>query len=385
MKNKSLLVGFYSKEVKMGPGESFNMLVEGFQEAGLDYDVVFIEGGLGQRQIVGKFSLLKMFRSFKTVVEVWIKLPSVRNVYLTNSLSKIGFIRDLLIIFPAYILRKRIVLHVKSGGYGDFYRAQTGFFKKLIERTISRATKIIVLGESLRNQFSFLTGNPGKVCVVYNGLPYPLFPAQIIHKEFVPGEKNIRILYLSNMIRSKGYLVLLEACKLLKDQNFRNFECNFCGNFVETVGEIPEGGNVDKETHFKDLISGWGLQDHVRYLGMVSGEDKIDILNNSELFVLPTNFPWEGQPVSIVEALAFGIPVISTNYRSIPEQVIDGYNGYLVDFDNPRQIAEKILLLANNPEIYREFSEHAREHFQANFSRESHLQKIIPIITGTER
>ena len=95
------------------------------------------------------------------------------------------------------------------------------------------------------------------------------------------------------------------------------------------------------------------------------------MLSMAHVLILPTNYPWEGQPVSIIEALSFGLPVISTNYRSIPEQIIDHYNGYLIEYHNPDQIANAVYELVSEPDKYRQMSSECVNSFSTQLFTKS--------------
>jgi glycosyltransferase involved in cell wall biosynthesis len=106
------------------------------------------------------------------------------------------------------------------------------------------------------------------------------------------------------------------------------------------------------------------------------------VLEDAHVFVLPTAYPWEGQPLSIIEALAFGTPVIATRYRGIPEQVIPDYNGYLVAPHAPAEIADAVQALWADPETYHQMSCNALELYADTFTQDVHLQRVIPTILG---
>ena len=110
-----------------------------------------------------------------------------------------------------------------------------------------------------------------------------------------------------------------------------------------------------------------------------------NLLSRAHVFVLPTSYPWEGQPISIIEALAYATPVVATPYRGIPEQVIDGLNGYLIPPGNPQEIARAVGKILQSPDHYQELSQNALTHFQDHFKREVHLQALIKAIAGQER
>jgi glycosyltransferase involved in cell wall biosynthesis len=135
---------------------------------------------------------------------------------------------------------------------------------------------------------------------------------------------------------------------------------------------------------FLNLLENWELSDSVFYHGMVLGEEKQQFLIEANALILPTYYPWEGQPISIIEALAFCTPVIATPHKGIPDQVIDGYNGFLVDKNSPEQIADAVQKLFENPDLYRKLSENARRHFIENFSQETNMANMLSAILGSQ-
>jgi len=92
-------------------------------------------------------------------------------------------------------------------------------------------------------------------------------------------------------------------------------------------------------------------------------------LADSDIFVFPPSAP-EGHPWVIVEAMAAGLPVISTDQGAISESVLDGENGFIVDPDSPEQIAEKIALLVKNEKLRKEMGRRSREVYENNLTEE---------------
>jgi glycosyltransferase involved in cell wall biosynthesis len=183
------------------------------------------------------------------------------------------------------------------------------------------------------------------------------------------------------MIESKGYLDVLEACRLICERGIPIL-CNFCGSFMQTITE-PSGASVrEAEAAFRRRIQEHGLSGVVRYHGPVTGAAKLNVLQEAHVFVLPTWYEWEGQPVSIIEALAFGTPVVATRFRGIPEQVIHGYNGMLIDANQPAQIADAVASLWRDPLRYGQMSKNALLHFEQHFTRRAHLERLTPIVLG---
>ena len=91
----------------------------------------------------------------------------------------------------------------------------------------------------------------------------------------------------------------------------------------------------------------------IKFIGTVSGQSKVDVLLQADVFVLPTYYPAEGQPWAILEAMAAGLPIISTDQGAITESVVDGVNGFIVEKRNSDQVAAKIVQLCQDSRLRR--------------------------------
>ncbi len=372
-----MLVGPRStSNVVSGMRIGFDLLIAGFEERKLPHVIVNRSMGMSDK-VVGTLTLRSIFANIYLFLFYWINLFAVDTVYMTIGTSRFGFLRDAVMIWSACLLGKRNILHLKGGGFLNFYQECPSMMQWLLKVTFARVDTIIVLGNLLVDQFSFVPGITEKLQVVPNGLPKELQNNDGRSKS-LSDSATIKLLYLSNMIPSKGYLHILEACRLLQKRGVP-VTCDFCGSFVRTVND---GENSYSEQDFHKLIAKYNLGDMVKYHGTVRGNKKQQFFQEAHLFLLPTSYPWEGQPISIIEALAFGVPVISTEYRGIPEQVINRYNGYLVSANNPLEIVNAIEYLWQNPHEYEELSKNALKHFEENFTQEAHLKRLIPILIG---
>ncbi|KAA3664218.1 MAG: glycosyltransferase [Chloroflexi bacterium] len=376
-----LLVGLDAAKPN-GLSMAFRLVIHGMEERGIPFHVINTESKRASRQ-VGAFSLGRALQGVGELVRFITAVFNASSIYITIGLSKGSFLRDCFMIWVASLLRRRVVLHVHSGGYGLFYDEQSTWMKQLIRRTLSKAQAIIVLGELLREQFSFLTNADDLLVVVPNALPFDLLPVVDNSIRDIYDSEPVRLLYLSNLIEAKGYLDCLEACHILNQRGIP-VHLSFCGEFVQHVYGSQWNSAEEAKENFFERIQAYGLEEFVDYHGVVLGDEKQKILEQSHVLILPTWYPWEGQPISIIEALAFGLPVISTCFRGIPEQIVDGYNGYLVESKQPAQIAEKVEHMWKDAEKYKQFCLNARKQFEQNFTSQIHLDRLIPIILGSE-
>jgi glycosyltransferase involved in cell wall biosynthesis len=116
----------------------------------------------------------------------------------------------------------------------------------------------------------------------------------------------------------------------------------------------------------------------VKHFGFVSGDEKCRLLREADLFCFPTHYLGENQPVNLIEAMAFGLPIVTTRWRSLPEILPPDYPG-LVDTQSPAQIAGLLLRVAAM-----DLAVPLRETFLRRFTIEQHLAGMAAAIRSVE-
>ena len=228
-----LLVGPRSnKKITHGMSIAFDMLIYGMKAEGITVKIInrsFAE----QHRKIGTLTILGIFTNFIILVQFLWKIVFIHTVYITLGTSRAGFFRDAMMIWAASILKKRIVLHLHGGGYKDFFHTSPVGLRRMIRFMFNKVDIFIVLGDLLRDQFEFVNDIDLKIRVVPNGLPSENLndssPKKISNKE------PLRILYLSNLIPSKGYLDVLESCRILFYDQHIPIRGDFCGAFVKQI------------------------------------------------------------------------------------------------------------------------------------------------------
>jgi len=273
-------------------------------------------------------------------------------------------------------------VHLHGGNYDGFYAAQPRWLKWLIRATLRQTKAVLVLSKQLRGMFNFEPALENRIVVIPNGLPFQPDDLPQFAKDIKEGEP-IRLLYLSNLIESKGYLDVLEAVRILVKEHKLKVQCRFCGSFMHVADNMRVKSIENGKQLFMDFVSKHKLGNNVKYAGAVSGRQKQHEFESTDIFVLPTNYYNEGQPISIIEAMAYGCVLISTRYRAIPDMLIEGKNGCFVEYGKPEQIAQAVIKISQSPDNFRQMSKYSIEHFKRHFTRKEHLDRIIPLITGS--
>jgi glycosyltransferase involved in cell wall biosynthesis len=156
-----------------------------------------------------------------------------------------------------------------------------------------------------------------KIHVVFNFAENHLFINESSLRDKFSKLDPLRILFLSNMLFGKGHIELIEAISILPEEFKKMIRVDFAGKLV------------DNEKLFLEKLE--GCKDFASYHGSVSGKSKQDLFQNAHIFCMPTYYPYEGQPFSIIESMANGCFVITTYHSGIVDIFKDNVNGYVVE------------------------------------------------------
>ena len=367
---KIIFIGNYPPPFS-GQSIAFKTLVDGYKIESKDYYVINTIEKIGKRNNVYRILdyTCVIFRLLFLIL-----FKKTETIYHIISSDKRGFIRDYVIINLSSIFRKRIILHSHNGNYDQFFDLSSERLKKIISKTLSKASTIILLSKRLRKTFYFISED-NKFAYVNNGLP--IERPKFLNK---PKEGVISILYLSNLIESKGYLDIIKAALIMKEMKIvQNFHFHFAGDFMLNPSQDKSYNSINKAHQlFFNLIEDNKLSDYITYHGIVQGENKNNLLYNADVFLLPTYYNVEAQPLTIIEAIAYGCAIFATNYRGIPEMLIEGRNGQYVDPNSPSDIVEKLSYLNRiNIQVYSKYSINL---FDENFTKEQHISNMLDII-----
>ena len=248
------------------------------------------------------------------------------------------------------------VIHLHGSEFAQWYDAETEDKKQSIQTLIRESGAFIVLGNRWEN---FVRGiaPDANVIQLHNCIRIPETVA-LWH------EDGVRYMYMGVLIPRKGVIDLLKAIKLLADYK-KIGKCSF-----DIAGSGPE------EEKLKRFVKENALEEYVRFHGWITGERKTQLLENANVLVLPSYN--EGLPVAILEAMSFGLPVISTTVGDISDAVQEGKNGYLITPGDVETLADRISALAKK-EIWTVFSAESRQIAKQSFNIEQFYTDLLSV------
>jgi len=312
-------------------------------------------------EIIRFIDILNIYR------KIFFSPKGVDIIYFSLSESFAGNLKDLIIFI---ILRKKLnimILHMLGGTGMLKIINNSGIISRFNGYFMKKMKYVIVEGDSGVKIFSSFF-DIDKIKIVPNFVENYLNVTKKEIDEKYSSLDTIKVLYLSNLLSGKGYEELLDAYILLPSHIKSHFLLQFVGGF----------SNLSSKQFFLNKIENLS---GVEYLGeFIDGLEKRNLYLNSHIFCLPTYYPFEGQPISILESYATGCVVITTPHAGILDIFTDKLNGYLVRPQSPHDICEifkKILYEKNSlKKIAIRNSEEALTKYKSSLYR----QNIISIL-----
>ncbi len=312
----------------------------------------------------GKTKVLKLWRFvvswFKLLLELTKNKPNL--CYFALSISSIAFYKDVSFVFLLKLFKVKTVFHIHSKG---IKKNETKKVNYLLYKYVFKKSKVILLSSYLYDDINtFVTKSNVFICA--NGIPDVENIKEIINNKQNNTNAIVEILFLSNLMKSKGVYVLLEACKIIQNKK-TSFHCTFVGG---------EGDITIKS--FLQRVDELNLENHVKYLGKKYNQDKISIFSKTDIFAFPTYNETFG--LVNLEAMQYSIPIVSTFEGGIPDVIEDGITGFLVPQKNVEAFAEKLELLIKHSELRIKMGVAGRKKYENEFTLQTFETKLKEIL-----
>ncbi len=321
---------------------------------------------IGNLSEQGKLSILKAFDSlFRLLVDFCKSLfiSELDLVYMTPGSSVAGFIRYIPFMWLARIKKVPYFVHIHGSYFRVMYDSLSGWKKLISYRNLKGLSGAIVLGPSLKCIFEGLVPDE-KIFVCENGVEDEVFATEEEIRQKIERyntDDTIRIVYLSNLMESKGILDLFEAVKMLRNRGEKIH--------LDVAGAIEPVIEDRVETYLKEL------GDSVTYHGVVEGMKKKELLLSNYIFCLPSKHPYgEGQPISILEAMANGCAIVTTDHGGIKDVVSEDF-GVFVEKQNPVSIANSFEELDCETRMINSWFEASQKYRQDQFV--SRIERVL--------
>lgn len=310
-----------------------------------DYKIIYVESYQDGSKWVKFWKAIKGYVHFVKVLVV--DKPELVHIHSSFGPS---FYRKMPYIYMAKWSGVPVINHIHGSEFDKLYTNAGKKKKMLVEKVWGKCDKFIVLSEAWKEKFSCIIPKE-KMTVVEN--------YSRLQPETDRSKCNNQILFLGAINPMKGCLDMVDVIYNL------NKLCPQIKMIIAGDGEIDAVKVKAKEK---------GVLENLIFPGWVRNEEKDELLKNSDIFFLPSYT--EGMPMSILDAMGYGLPIVSTNVGGIPRLVQEGVNGKLYTPGDVAGMAKGLWEFLNDTEQRVEYGKKSRAIVEERYSLEKHLEKI---------
>jgi len=349
------------------------MLARQLDRHGIEYAILDISREFGPTNRAAKIArrtldVIEMPRRLRRLAEGLRKKAPTTLFYIQLGQSPRAMLRDLVLLRTARRLRLPVIVHVHGAAFRPAFDRAPSALRFLVSRALRRVSRAIVLSDTLAEMFDGLI-DPRLVETIPNGVVDELARSAATSRP--PDDRlELRVLFLGNLIEAKGYVTFLEAAALAARRGLAL-------RFV-LAGAITEWTPVQPV----EFARAHNLT-NVEYRGVVGGDEKLALFADADVFVLPSRD--EGQPISLLEAMHFALPLVTCPVGGIPAFVHDGENGIHVPFGSPERLVEALVRLSADPALRRRMSETNARTARATFTETAHGDAMVALFAAVSR
>jgi len=300
---------------------------------------------------VGRFKLGKVARLISLLIRIgvaWFRLRPDVLYYTPAGPNMIPFLRDCAVLIMFRWLFRHTVFHFHAAGLPELFCRLPAPLRLLFRLAYQCPDMAISISRNGLRDAEFLRAR--STVVVPNGIPN-IWETPPVHS----GNARVEILFLGMVCEEKGVGILIEACHILKARGL-DFVCKVAGR---AASEEEFGPLRDRAA---------SLDNHIEFLGPLIGEAKWARFAEADIFCFPSHYASESFGLVVVEAMMANLPVVTSDWRALPEIVIDGETGFLCPVQSPEMIAEKLALLICDSALRARMGKAGRARFLENYT-----------------
>jgi glycosyltransferase involved in cell wall biosynthesis len=317
---------------------------------------------------VGKFKVEKIAKLLRLILMIYYFRfkYGIKNLYYPPAPpSKVPMMRDIAILISCRWLFQNTIFHFHAAGISEMHKKLSGILRKAFERAYFNVEYAINISEHNPKDADYFKCK--RQYLIPNGL------ADLCHEDASTKEDTSTkvetgepmLLYVGVLTESKGIMVLLQSVVILIKRGLQ-LKVRMVGKFESKAFEMS----------VRQFVTDNGLEGVVAFTGVLTGKEKINAYSTADLFCFPTYFEAETFGLVALEAMQFGLPVVSTTWRGLPSIVRNGINGFTVPPKNAELFAEKVELLITNPALAKEMGQMGRRIYEEGYTDKIYTERI---------
>ena len=316
----------------------------------------------------GKLNPANVRRTAADAAAVWRAAGGVDVVHIHSALAPlVTLVRASLFALAARSRGVKVMIHAHGGRFVDW--SANPWRRRLARALLLPATVVVPVASCVAHALRRCLA-PHRIVLIPNGVDTDHFSPAAAEVRSVTAHRPPRVLYAGHLTPRKGVLDLLEASTLL-----------------ERDGVVHElwvaGGTPDEGPEAERRVLEAATRTNVNLLGSLDRAAMADLYRAADIFCLPSW--WEAMPLTVLEAMATGLPVVATDVGDVGRLVEDGASGFLVSPRSPGQLADRLAALLTRPELARRMGAVGRQRVVADFDLEHTLGQLDHLYSRLSR
>jgi len=339
-------------------------------DAGLNekFEVLHLNTSRGSlTEKIGKLTFRSVYISFRNILKLIGLCFKEKNIQyaLILGTNVTAIIRISVFVFICRTFHIKVITNLHGT---RFYKDRKGLIKKLNDYVINKSEFILSPTKIDMDGIKPFFNKNDHIRLFYN--------SKYINEQFVDlnrihsnNSSELKIIGIGRLSKAKGTYDLFDVCINL-------LQSKYCIKLVW----IGRGAFENDDEYAENLISKLdkNFQNKIQVFKDVEEIEKYDLLRNSDIFVLPSYS--DNLPISILEAMAFGLPVISSKTGAIPEVIVDKVNGWLIDVGDSKSLKELIIGIIDSRDQLIQIGKSNSILFQSTFSTINRLNELSSLI-----
>jgi glycosyltransferase involved in cell wall biosynthesis len=312
---------------------------------------------------VGRFQFKKVYHLFHLIVNsIFLRIKHKINVlyYFPSGPNLNPILRDFILLIIIRPFFDRTILHFRAAGLSDYLMQKNRILQKIILLPYSYPDIAIQLSSLNPEDGKYVHAK--KIVFVPNGIEDRFDPQKRVNKR---NRSTVNILFVGALHKSKGIYNFIEAANIIREKN-ENVIFNVLGEFYDKQVE-------EDILHFIDIND---LHQIVKLNGIKLDHEKWIYFYQADVFCFPTYFESESFGNVLLEAMMFELPIVGTKWRAIPELIQDNVNGLLVNPNDSKDLAAKLLILIMEPEKRLLLGLNGRKRYLDKYTLDKHLSQM---------
>lgn len=310
-----------------------------------DYDMIYVESYKDGGKLTKLFKGICGYFHFAKVLLV--DRPDI--VHMHSSFGP-SFYRSLPFIYMSSWAKKPMIDHIHGSEFDKLYTNASERKKKLVRKAWGKCNRFIVLSESWKERFSEVIPNE-KMTVIEN--------YSIVKDGINRSQCHNQVLFLGAINQMKGCYDMVDVIKRVAE-------------VVPDIKMVVAGAGEIEQVKSKAIAE--GVAEHFAFPGWVRGEQKEKLLKESDVFFLPSYT--EGMPMSVLDAMGYGLPIVASNVGGIPRIVHEGENGFMREPGDTAGFTEAIIQIMTSDAMRINMGKQSMEIVKERYSLEKHIELL---------